>query len=378
MGSLVGVDLNTTLAMRQERRAQSSPKGSVSHRSKSPAVSARGARSGPPSSRGGAATDRSDKSRGPPRFDQSFSEARANVQARVDAGLPTTPELPARPKITTPSSAGRQAYASATKSQQSRIALKAGSVHGHPPPRSKSAPRRVQSAGSIPAAAKLPSPQSRARHAEETASSAQTKLAQIPVSETGLLEAGDQPKGVRHFSLTASPTGRFSANSYERTMLRSLDPYTNIDYIAAGAPDNDRNMKEASWLASQAFVESLRSYPQSSYSYGGSRSGSPTKKSNGPREVMTMALMDEGTNGSHLFSRYTFSGNTYSSDSPPQEHIETAVRRRCGIATSDAEWRMTQLPRVWSHTRTMTNHDWGPFEIVPAPRPPDRVPTGHK
>ena len=28
-----------------------------------------------------------------------------------------------------------------------------------------------------------------------------------------------------------------------------------------GAPDNDRKMKEASWLTSQAFIESLRDYP---------------------------------------------------------------------------------------------------------------------
>ena len=36
----------------------------------------------------------------------------------------------------------------------------------------------------------------------------------------------------------------------------------DIDFYAPhGAPDNDRKMKEASWLCSQAFIESLRVYP---------------------------------------------------------------------------------------------------------------------
>ena len=39
--------------------------------------------------------------------------------------------------------------------------------------------------------------------------------------------------------------------------------HVNIDYMAPnGAPDNDRKMKEASWLTGQAFIESLRYYPK--------------------------------------------------------------------------------------------------------------------
>ena len=41
------------------------------------------------------------------------------------------------------------------------------------------------------------------------------------------------------------------------------DMHVNIDYMAPhGAPDNDRKMKEASWLTGQAFIESLRYYPK--------------------------------------------------------------------------------------------------------------------
>ena len=41
------------------------------------------------------------------------------------------------------------------------------------------------------------------------------------------------------------------------------DMHVNIDYMAPnGAPDNDRKMKESSWLTGQAFIESLRYYPK--------------------------------------------------------------------------------------------------------------------
>ena len=49
--------------------------------------------------------------------------------------------------------------------------------------------------------------------------------------------------------------------SLDRNTLGDLqaDMHTNIDYLAPnGAPDNDRKMKEASWLTGQAFIESLR------------------------------------------------------------------------------------------------------------------------
>ena len=69
----------------------------------------------------------------------------------------------------------------------------------------------------------------------------------------------------RFTAATGSPTGRFHPDASRRVELRGADPHTNIDYFACRAdkygrvaPDNDRNMKEASFLASQAYIESLR------------------------------------------------------------------------------------------------------------------------
>ena len=328
----------------------------------------------PLSGRTGAATDRSSdsKPRSAPRYDPSAVEARMNI----DAGLAgsATADTPSKPKtITTPQSSAR--LYSPTKSQQSRLAVARG--QRPPSPRSTGTPkRRPQSAGAVmPSAGRLPRPAGEpqspkpSRLMDATASSAgkptKSQADEVAVTEYGLLASGglmESAKGGTQLTVTASPTGRYAANAYERTMLRQFDPYSNIDYIAAGAPDNDRSLKEASWLASQAFIESLRAYPYTP-SPSRARAKSPPK---------VLALSDDAGSGSTLFSRYTFSGNTYSSKSPPLEHIETSVRRRCGIATQDAEWRMSQLPRVWSQTRTMTKHDWGPFEIVPSFRSPDR------
>mmetsp|Transcript_2967 Transcript_2967/g.7862 ORF Transcript_2967/g.7862 Transcript_2967/m.7862 type:complete len:387 (+) Transcript_2967:66-1226(+) len=384
MGSLVGVDLNTTLAQRQERRAQSSPKGSISQRSKSSASQSYRANPRGPSSSRGPATDRStDKApRAAPRYDPSFQDARAGMESAVASGSATTPEAaPARPRSSTPQSSAR--LYSPTKSQQSRLALKAANS-AQSPTRSASPTRRPRSAA-MPSAGKLPGPgqfagtSSRPRLSEgsrlmdETMSTSlgkSTPSQALAVTDTGMLAAGALQEGAakgRHFALTASPTGKYAANAFERAQLRSLDPYSNIDYIAGSAPDNDRNMKEASWLASQAFVESLRSYPVSPVK-------SPPRAKQSPSK--TIVMHDDAGSGATLFSRYTFSGNTYPVTAPAQEHIETAVRRRCGIATSDAEWRAAQLPRVWTSTRTLTKHDWGPFELVPSYRSPNHPTSG--
>ena len=54
--------------------------------------------------------------------------------------------------------------------------------------------------------------------------------------------------------------GTFSA---DLLLNAQADMHVNIDYMAPhGAPDNDRKMKEASWLTGQAFIESLRYYPK--------------------------------------------------------------------------------------------------------------------
>ena len=64
---------------------------------------------------------------------------------------------------------------------------------------------------------------------------------------------------------SSSPTGRYHPNPTRRVELRQADMLANIDYLAPnGAPDNDRRMKESSWLTGQAFIESLRYYPKGS------------------------------------------------------------------------------------------------------------------
>jgi hypothetical protein len=88
----------------------------------------------------------------------------------------------------------------------------------------------------------------------------------------------------------------------------------NIDYMAPnGAPDNDRKMKEASWLTGQAFIESLRYYPNGQTALDGHD------------------------------SEATYSGCTHSARQVMSEHIETDVRVRLGIAPADQDWREDQV-----------------------------------
>ena len=94
--------------------------------------------------------------------------------------------------------------------------------------------------------------------------------------------------------------------------------HVNIDYMAPnGAPDNDRKMKEASWISSQAWFESLRYYPK------------------GEEAV----LNDD--------CEATFSGNTHGS-TVPAEHLENDVRNRCGLAPADPDWLPSQVPEPWA------------------------------
>jgi len=119
---------------------------------------------------------------------------------------------------------------------------------------------------------------------------------------------------------THSPSGRFHPDSIRRREIRSVDMHTDIDYYSPhGAPDNDGKMKEASWLCSQAFIESLRVYPN-------------------PKEQRPIALPGESI---------SFSGNTQSARRPHTEHVETAMRRRLSIAPMDAGWQPEQLPQRW-------------------------------
>ena len=95
------------------------------------------------------------------------------------------------------------------------------------------------------------------------------------------------------------------------------------------APDNDRKMKESSWLTGQAFIESLRYYPK------GNR-----------------ALENNDCEA-------TYSGCTHSArQMNVSEHIETDVRLRLGITPADQDWRDEQCPREWFPEKrpTMIKH----------------------
>ena len=154
--------------------------------------------------------------------------------------------------------------------------------------------------------------------------SARSPSARSPFAATGSSTSRSRPPTysarLSAHEKTHSPSGRYHPDSLRRREIRSVDMHTDIDYFAAGgAPDNDRRMKEQSWLCSQAFIESLRVYPD-------------------PFEKRPVALPGESI---------AFSGNTQSARRPHTEHVETAMRRRLSIAPADAEWLEEQLPQRW-------------------------------
>ena len=139
--------------------------------------------------------------------------------------------------------------------------------------------------------------------------------------------------------------------------------HTNIDYLAPnGAPDNDRKMKEASWLTGQAFIESLRYYPkgttamenhdcEATYS-GCTHSARQVRKSRArhaaclapmatPRLPPARPLLTVFASASAFACACVRVWQTVS------EHIETDVRMRLGITPADQEWRDEQCPREW-------------------------------
>jgi len=113
---------------------------------------------------------------------------------------------------------------------------------------------------------------------------------------------------------TASPSGRMHPNPTRRAELRKADMFHNIDYYGGhGAPDNDRLVKEASWLSTQSWFESLRYYPKGE------------------------DADDDET---------CYSGLTHGM-SIPSEHLETDVRTRLGIAKAGDSWGPDQLQMQW-------------------------------
>ena len=73
-------------------------------------------------------------------------------------------------------------------------------------------------------------------------------------------------------------------------------------------------MKEASFLTSQAWFESLRHYPS------------------GPNAIDSEAAYSGLTHGPEV----------------PSEHLETDVRTRLGIAAADPDWQHWQLQEAWA------------------------------
>lgn len=113
---------------------------------------------------------------------------------------------------------------------------------------------------------------------------------------------------------TSSPSGRMHPNPVRRAELRKADMFNNIDYYGGfGAPDNDRLVKEASWLSTQSWFESLRYYPKG-----------------------------EDADDDEV----AYSGMTHGM-SAPSEHLETDVRTRLGIAKADSDWSPDQLQMQW-------------------------------
>jgi len=125
-------------------------------------------------------------------------------------------------------------------------------------------------------------------------------------------------------SQTHSPSGRFHPDPVRKREIHGVDMLSNIDYYSPhGAPDNDRKMKEASWLCSQSFIESLRVYPD-------------------PRQQSPLVMPGE---------EIAFSGNTQSARRRHTEHLETALRRRFSIAPVDGTWMPDQLPVQWPYLK---------------------------
>lgn len=127
-----------------------------------------------------------------------------------------------------------------------------------------------------------------------------------------------QTERVPDSRVTSSPSGKMHPNPDRRFELRQSDMFTNINYFSpGGAPDNDRKMKESSWISSQAWFESLRYYPKG----------------------MEAAKNED--------CEATFSGNTHGS-TVPAEHIQNDVRNRVGIAPADPGWMPHQVPEPWA------------------------------
>jgi len=171
---------------------------------------------------------------------------------------------------------------------------------------------------------------------------------------------------------TTSPTGRGHPDRDRRNDVRKADLHADIDYFATQrdpsgvtgstgdpvftAPNNDQKNKEASWLASQAWFESLRHYPRgatavdSEAAYSGLTHGKDVPStalhqtpSAPPTLIVTIRCMPSALVEPHPTPSPVLSGTV-----PTAEHLETDVRTRLGLAEGDPDWKPWQLQEAWA------------------------------
>jgi len=165
---------------------------------------------------------------------------------------------------------------------------------------------------------------------------------------------------------STSPTGKQHPDRSRRNELRLLDPHANILYYApCGGPDNDRKMKEASFLPSQAYFESLRHYPVEGVSHdgegsacGSARHSARYSARHSDRHSAQLAA-GPGSPAANTPAltparEVCYSGHTLSarSSNSSSDHIEADVRMRLGLACPEHEWRESQLHQPWAAEET--------------------------
>jgi len=186
--------------------------------------------------------------------------------------------------------------------------------------------------------------------ASPTASGAGSALSSAHLASRRSAEAYE-----RSLRTSSSPNGRGHPDPQRRREIRQYDVTANIDYHAPrGAPDNDRRMKEATFLPCQAYAESLRVYPEPGASGGTvaaesqARSQARSQASGRPLPPSSFAALARARHGAPPPGANHYSGSTLSMrTTPSSEPIESNVRLRLGLASPELEWRENQLHGVW-------------------------------
>ena len=182
--------------------------------------------------------------------------------------------------------------------------------------------------------------------ASPTASGAGSALSSAHLASRRSAEAYE-----RSLRTSSSPNGRGHPDPQRRREIRQYDVTANIDYHAPrGAPDNDRRMKEATFLPCQAYAESLRVYPEPGASGGtvAAESQARSQASGRPLPPSSFAALARARQGAPPPGANHYSGSTLSMrTTPSSEPIESNVRLRLGLASPELEWRENQLHGVW-------------------------------